>query len=497
GAEPGRGGLAVTIAASPAAGLAAPTQALIDYPWDCLEQRLSRAAARALRLAHGAALGLTPSPDDAAQIQAALAAVVDFHTGQDGFAFWPGLEQADLFLTAYTLLATRQIQPAGVDIIAPLRGPALDYLERTLKSSRAPKPGQLGRRLAESLALMVLAEQGRKVRPLVEAALKRSQGLTPFGLAALMRAAAASGLDGAADGLIAQLEASAVVSAQHLHFGAAAPGGLKAVLGSSLRGNAMALWSLTRLRPQHPRLEALAAWVAQALGQEPGLSTQEAVFGLWALAAYVQRPGGGGPSALSVSLDGRVLAEPAFSGPAQPPQSINLALDQLTPGHGQELTISASEGRGYWTARLSHAPAQPPAAPVNAGFGLARLLRAPDGGPALGDEVECLITVLAPETRYHVLVNDPYPAGLEPIGASLGRPVAGMDPPAWDPWLWRELRKDGLVLYAPVLNPGVYTFRYRLRAVAPGSFVARPATVEEMYAPEVMGGSGAGRLEVR
>ncbi|MFZ5586935.1 MAG: alpha-2-macroglobulin family protein [Thermodesulfobacteriota bacterium] len=497
GSDPGRGGLTLTLAASPAAGLAAPMQTLIDYPWDCLEQRLSRAAARALRLRHGQDLGLAPAPDDGRKIQAALAAMADFQTGDGGFAFWPGLERSDLFLTAYALLATRQMQPDGADALASLRKPALDYLERTLKASRAPKPADTARRLAESLALLALAEEGRKVRPLVEAALSRAQGLAPFGLAALMRAAAASGLDGAVDGLVTQLEASAVVSAEHLHFGAVDPGGLKAALGSPLRGNAMALWSLARLRPQYPRLEALAAWVAQGLGQERGLSTQEAVFGLWALSAYLQRPGGGGPAALKASLDGQVLAEAVFDRPAQPPRSLAVGLDRLTPGRQQTLLLGAEAGRPHWSARLSHAPAQPPAAPVNAGFGLARLLRAPQAGPALGDQVECLLTLLVPETRHHVLLNDPYPAGLEPIGASLGRPPAGQDPPAWDPWLWRELRADGLVLYAPVLGPGVYTFRYRLRAVAPGGFIHRSATVEEMYAPEVMGGSGAGRLEVR
>jgi uncharacterized protein YfaS (alpha-2-macroglobulin family) len=52
-------------------------------------------------------------------------------------------------------------------------------------------------------------------------------------------------------------------------------------------------------------------------------------------------------------------------------------------------------------------------------------------------------------------------------------------------------------LYADRLEPGVYTFRYRLRAVVPGDFVLRAARVEEMYAPEVFGASAAGRMTIK
>ncbi|MCA1905124.1 MAG: hypothetical protein LDL11_00865 [Desulfarculus sp.] len=498
GSEPGRGGLTLSLAASPAANLSPPLHTLLEYPWDCLEQRLSRAAARALRLVEGPRLGLTPEPGDQEAVKAAMAQVPVFQAADGGFAFWPGGERSWPYLTAYTLLAARQMAPAGAVLPEPVRKAALDNLQQFVRHTPAPKPGQVGQRLSEAVALMVLAEEGRKVRPLVEAALTRSQGLPPFGLAALMRAAAASGLDSAIDPLVTQLEASAVVSAQHLHFAAVDPGGLKAVLGSNLRGNAMALWTLARLRPDHPRLGALAAWVGQGLGQEPYLSTQEAIFGLWALSAYLARPGDDGPSALAASLDGKQIGQASFDRPVDPPRVIHLALDQLVAGRTQTLELTANQGRPYWSARLSYAPTQPPSEPVNAGFGLARLLRHGDKPPQVGQTVDCLLTLLVPETRHQVLIHDPFPAGLEPVGASLGRPqTEDGEPPAWDPWQWRELRRDGLVLYAPRLSPGVYSFRYTLRAVAPGDYLHRPVRVEEMYAPEVWGQSPAGRLEVR
>ena len=100
-------------------------------------------------------------------------------------------------------------------------------------------------------------------------------------------------------------------------------------------------------------------------------------------------------------------------------------------------------------------------------------------------------------TRHHVLVQSPFPAGLEPLGAAGGTPVTGDQQNTYGPWQWKELRKTGLLLYAGRLNPGVYTFRFRLRAVAPGEFVLRPAKAEEMYAPEVFGSTAAGSLKIR
>ena len=111
----------------------------------------------------------------------------------------------------------------------------------------------------------------------------------------------------------------------------------------------------------------------------------------------------------------------------------------------------------------------------------------------LGSELECLLTVIVPETRRHVLIQVPFPAGLEPENAvsGTGNSAGG------NIWQYRELRKSSLVLYAPQLRPGVYSHSFRLRAVARGSFLVKPARAEEMYSPEVFGRTPASGMEVR
>ncbi|MBI5522315.1 MAG: hypothetical protein HY910_06785 [Desulfarculus sp.] len=500
GADPQRNRLEVVVAPSLAAVLGTPTAVLLDYPWECLEQRLSKAAARALILAHGPALGLPSAGIERSAVQAALDQVADFQHGDGGLGLWPGQRRSDFFVTAYALLAAQQMKAAGAVLEPEVKKRALDYLHDNLRKGPLPKANQQARRLAEALALMALAQEGRPMRPALEAALTRSQGLSPMGLAALLRAAQLSQMPGAVAELLTRLEASAVASAQHLHFAGVEPGGLKEIMGSTLRDNALVLWVLTQTQPAYPRLEGLAAWVAARLGESKTLSTQEAVFGLWGLAAYLGRPGASGPANVGVKLDGREIMAQRFAGPTDQPASLAVPRERLTPGQAQELALAAQEGRPHWSVRLSHAPGQPPANAVNAGFLLARVLRPlkSQGPPQVGDTMECLLTLLVSQTRHHVLVSDPYPAGLEPLNAPAAEPSEdGQEQASWQPWRFKELRKTGLLLYAPRLDPGVYTYRYTLRAVAPGAFGQRPATAEEMYSPEVMGATAAGMLEVR
>ena len=102
-----------------------------------------------------------------------------------------------------------------------------------------------------------------------------------------------------------------------------------------------------------------------------------------------------------------------------------------------------------------------------------------------------------PATRRHVLVFDPFPAGLEPLHASRADLQSRDTSRGYAyPWQRSELRDTGMLLYAEHVDPGTYKYTYTLRAAAPGSFVRAPSVVEEMYTPEVFGRTGTERVEV-
>lgn len=499
-AAKGRGGLQVVVSPSLASALKSPAAVVLAYPWDCLEQRTSKAAVRGLKLVYGQRLGLKPAAGDKAALAEALNLVGDFQTGGGGLTLWPGVGRPSLFVTAYVLLVNQEIKGSGVQLPPRVRRRAVEYLERRLRHAKPPKPGQLWARVAEATAVLALAREGRKARAALESAAGRSRGLSPFGLGALIEAAHLLKMPGLVKKLVRELEATAEVSATEMHFTTVHPGWLKPVMGSSLRGNAMALLALSRAVPDYPHLDALARWVAARLGERRYLSTQEGVFGLWGLAAYIGSAGDTTDLTMTVAVAGRQLLSHKYDKPTAAPVTVGVQRNLLTPGKQVTVDITAQgRGRPHWTARLSYAPTRPSDQPQVAGFSLSRTYRVKGDPkadrPTLGQRVEVTLTLRVSATRHHVLVHDPFPAGLEPPEPAAGPPSGGRR--AAYVWRWRELRRDRLLLYARRLNPGVYTFTYTLRAVAPGNFRMKRARAEEMYAPEVFGLSAGGYVQVK
>jgi len=100
-----------------------------------------------------------------------------------------------------------------------------------------------------------------------------------------------------------------------------------------------------------------------------------------------------------------------------------------------------------------------------------------------GDLVTVRLRVIVRHRARYVAVEDPLPAGLEPLLEEAGSHA--------------ERRDDRIQIYADDLSPGVHDFRYRLRATTPGAFVHPPARAERMYRPEVFGTTDSGVVRIR
>jgi len=112
--------------------------------------------------------------------------------------------------------------------------------------------------------------------------------------------------------------------------------------------------------------------------------------------------------------------------------------------------------------------------------------------------VEVRLTLILPRTRNFLVVEDYYPAGMEPVDSTLKTEVDVPDGEVVRPsqrfaWWWmptfdhQELRDERAVFYAQQLGAGTYQVRYFLRGAIPGEYRVLPATASEMYFPEVWG----------
>jgi hypothetical protein len=182
---------------------------------------------------------------------------------------------------------------------------------------------------------------------------------------------------------------------------------------------------------------------------------------------------------------------------------------------------SGGESMPYWFfLTVREVPETRPVDPVDRGIVVERWYEAVDTREPItqiaeGELVRVKLRVTVPAERHFLVLDDPLPAGLEPIDLSL-RTVA---PPgatfpeyqpeyesrvsgasgwyygSWDAGMWspfdhRELRDDRVVYSASVLWPGSFTATYIARATTAGTYIVPPAHAEEMYNPGVNGRNG-------
>ena len=87
----------------------------------------------------------------------------------------------------------------------------------------------------------------------------------------------------------------------------------------------------------------------------------------------------------------------------------------------------------------------------------------------------------------YLLLEDRKPSGFEPVDQRSGYVYDGLR-------AYREFRDDRVSLFLSTLARGQHSISYQLRAETPGQVTALPASVEGMYAPELVGNSTSLRL---
>ncbi|GAG04190.1 unnamed protein product, partial [marine sediment metagenome] len=107
-----------------------------------------------------------------------------------------------------------------------------------------------------------------------------------------------------------------------------------------------------------------------------------------------------------------------------------------------------------------------------------------------GAILEVVLTVEAKNNFDYMIIEDPKPAGCEPVSL-----VSGY---AWGSGVYGnvEYRDDRTAFLVSRLPQGEHTLRYRLRCVQPGTFAAMPCKVYAMYSPNVSGSSSSDKLTI-
>jgi uncharacterized protein YfaS (alpha-2-macroglobulin family) len=537
-ADPTRGELDVTLEPSLAAGMTDALNYLEHYPYECVEQTMSRFLPNVVSYDALKSLGVSRpdlEKDLEEQVGVGLQRIYSQQHVDGGWGWW----QRDLsqpWLSAYVVFGLARAQEAGFTVDADVLARGVGFVSRQLKAPKDLNPWQLNE---QAFMVYALAEAGNPQPNRAGALYEQREKLSLYTRAYLAMALGLIDDEASKDRvqtLLDDLEGRAITSATSAHWEEKWTDYWN--MNTDARTTAIVLDAFSVLEPEFSLGPNTVRWLMNTRKAGRWETTQENAWAIMALTDWMQASGElEGDYGWQVALNGEALGNGVVT-PDTVGQATQLRADisQLLLDQTNALTLTRSadgsqsgKGQLYYTTYLKTYLPVDEVRPLNRGVSVGREYRLADCGlprsadpskPApqcpqineakVGDVIEVTLNIVAPNSLHYVVVEDPLPAGAEALDTSLrttsitaqGPSLEQKDSdtlPGWS-WWWTpthsELRDEKVALFATDLNPGSYQFRYQIRASLPGSFLTLPPTAYQMYFPEVWGRGAGGVFTV-
>ncbi|GAB4556093.1 MAG: hypothetical protein OHK0023_28040 [Anaerolineae bacterium] len=513
-----RGELTVNLSPSLAAVTLDGLKALRNYPYQCIEQTVSRFLPNVVTYRALQRLNLADE-----KLRAELDAAVKFALDKlkreqkpDGGWGWYFTEPSNTLTTAYALLGLIEARDADLQVDNDMIARATAYL--------LAQPYIANLTLAEyelnrmAFVLYVLARAGNPNILVMDSlyALREKMSLEARAFLALGYGISrnALGFQDKIDAILSDLNNAAIVSATGTHWEETARDWWN--WGSNTRSTSIILSTYVYFQPQSELIPNIVRWLMVARRGDAWETTQESAWALMALTAYMEATGELKANyQYAVSLNDKGVFEGgANTDSIKETKTLNLNVTDMLREQINRLTFNHGEGEGslYYTATLHVDQPVEAIQPIDRGFKLSRTYFI-DGKPVTEAKVNDVITVVLEITlssdQYYVVINDPLPAGTEAIDRSLQTTTQVGQRPELRPeeirfrgwgWWWfsqTELRTEKVVLSASYLPKGSYRYVYQVQATTPGVYKVIPSNGFAFYFPEVFGRSNGSLFTVK
>jgi uncharacterized protein YfaS (alpha-2-macroglobulin family) len=507
-ADPNARDLRVEVSPSVAGTLFGALDYLTSYPYGCTEQTMSSflpnvIVAQALQGVETASVkdegGL------ARKVRKGLRRLYGFQHADGGWGWWED-DQSDPWMTAYVVQGLSEARAAGYEVDAERLEKGRAWLRQLLFSG-----GDAGEFGDDARAFMAYAHRhsGPSEPAFAVNLFNNRSKLGPYGQALLALTLQANNDAARARTVAAELERSAQGNAAESYWKS---GGR----ASDVEATALAVKALARLAPQSAVTPRAARWLVR--GRRFGhhwLSTRETAFAVYGLIDYVRQSRELSPDyALEVYVNGeQVFARQVTAADATAAQVFTLRRRGAEVGGRSEVrVVKRGAGVAYVSASLTHHTSEEqvaaqgvPALRLAREYLRLRVVEKEDG--LLGWQVEPLtgevrsgdILVsrlrLEGEAAKYLMIEDPIPAGCEPVEGVSGIDLSHTEKD-WSDWYSaREFRDNRVVLFLNYFD-GSAQFQYAMRVQAPGQFRAAPARAELMYQPDTRANSATGALNI-
>ena len=538
--DPTQGGLTVQLDGSLTAATKDALTYLEHYPYECVEQIVSRFLPNVVTWRALDEMGIEKPELRQKLAQMVGIALQRLYAQQhyDGGWGWWGSDRGNPYLTAYVLQGMLEAHRAGFVVDQEAMAKAVEYLRDELPSVGRVDTHWEANRLAYQLYVLgeyntTFDEKAGGELGLAVRLFEKRHLLSHYGQATLAVALSLLEPDEPqrVQTLLGDLAGDAVVSATGTHWEEAKPDYWN--MNTDIRTTAIVIWAMSRLEPDSQLLPNVVRWLMAVRKEGYWETTQATAWSLLGLVEYMQASGElKGDFNYTVYLNGEEFASGDVSKEnidesrklqveiarllVDASQGNRLVVERHAAGPGQ-----TGEGQLYYSASLRYyLPAEQVQA-LDRGIVVARQY-SPVDNPGeyvdtarVGDVIKVKLTLIAPTDLHYVVVEDPLPAGFEGVDLSLKTTSVVGDRPElrnvtaeeegrwfrWYGWGWwwfshSEMRDEKVALFAQYLPRGTYEYTYLMRAGVPGKFLAMPTTAYEMYFPEVFGRSDGGKFVV-
>jgi uncharacterized protein YfaS (alpha-2-macroglobulin family) len=489
---------------------------LNDYPYLCMEQTVSRflpnlISLEALKLAGKSSDDLQKSLDQ--QVQPALQRIISNQNSDGGWGLWPGSDSQPT-TTAYVIVGLVEAKKAGYTFPDSTEEQGLTYLNENLSYYFYSNDTWQNNQAA--FVLYALAQGGKPNGSRVSALYDSRQKLDIYGRALLMQAMYLEDpKDERIKGLLSEINSVAAKSAAGSWWNE------KEVdywnWNTDLRTTAIVLNALIQVDPQNALIPDGIRWLMKHRDGSHWYSTQETAWSLMALTNWLSLSGEFKTDyQYAIGLNGDLLnTKQADVTHLTETTSLRLDVEKLLADQTNYLTLTRGSGPGvlYYTAYMDYSLPVKDIPALDQGILVSRQYYSPDDLKtpiteiARGELVQVRMTLVVPESLHYVVIDDPLPAGLEAVDASLL--TSQQVPTKYQPddyerygWGWwyfyyKQIYDQKVVMSADYLPAGTYTINYLARASTAGQFHVLPATAKEFYFPDVAGRSAGTEFIVK
>jgi uncharacterized protein YfaS (alpha-2-macroglobulin family) len=521
-ADPNAGRLRLGVSPTIGTGIYDTLDALIDYPYGCVEQTMSRfmpamVAGNSLRK-----IGLL-RPDlekKIPQIAAlSISKLKNMQHTDGGWGWWEN-DTSSGFMTAYVLDGSLEAKAAGYKVSPYMTDKAVDWASKEVLSADATKwPKRDRLYLAYVLAKYGKTDIAAKVLKAVDVT---GESAADIATAALLANELGTDYAQQRDELIQRVRDMAIVDAGTVRWKPKTYDNTKIpwweyddVYGAEV--NAIPLQALEAITPNDP---LIIKGIRNLLLEREGYwwwGTRDSSFALRAIAWYMKfEAAPTGPSVVHVLVNGTEVSalhmdihnlrglSPTLTIPIS-----NLAQGQNTV----ELKLENANVAYYSVDFRQFAVAPTLGKPINGGgltidrsYHLLQAQQMEDGTLKLkesaevvtsiksGDLIQCDLVINSDRERSYLMITDPIPSNCHP---ETDNDVDREETP-WDYWYAdQEVYDDRLTFFATQMGAGRRVISYVLRAESPGIAHALPPVVGNMYKSDDGASDSEYQLEVR